>query len=491
MRLRLALLAVCALFSAHAATYYVDPQKGADNNGGISETAPWQSLAKVNAAAFAPGDRILFKSGGRWRGQLAPKGSGAEGQPIVIDVYGGRDKAVIDGAGEVEDAVRLHNQDYWDIRNLEITNFGPKSSVRRGVHVVAQDYGTMRGIRLADLYVHDVNGDFKIKDNGGIVWRTAGPKPTRFDGLVIERCHVYRVDRSAIVAVSAFTDRRKWFPSLNVAIRFNTVDEIGGDGIVPWATDGAVVEYNVARRCNARADSYNAGIWPWSCDNTILRYNEAFLTQGTKDGQGFDSDYNSRNTVFEYNYSHDNEGGFMLICSNGETRPDRLGNEGTIVRYNISQNDDERSIHMPGPITKTRIHNNSIFVGKHLQVYLIQFSDWHGWAEDTEIADNLFVVDGIARYGHEARRFENGTFDVGEGFGPAKGTVFRGNQLVGNHRNPPENGKSSGKAGVAGSEIGSFDAEALRNATPMERHHAWIKFLANRGKAGAPQLSEY
>jgi hypothetical protein len=78
---------------------------------------------------------------------------------------------------------------------------------------------------------------------------------------------VWKVDRSAIAAQSYHWPRRRWFPSLHVVIRDNFVEDIGGDGIVPWATDGAVVAHNIARHCNRRANAYNAGIWPWSADN--------------------------------------------------------------------------------------------------------------------------------------------------------------------------------------------------------------------------------
>ena len=59
--------------------------------------------------------------------------------------------------------------------------------------------------------------------------------------------------------------------------------------------------------------------------------------KGQKDGQAFDSDGFCRNTVFQYNYSHDNDGGFMLICGRE--------NVGTTIRYNISQNDQTRLFH--------------------------------------------------------------------------------------------------------------------------------------------------
>lgn len=104
-------------------TYYVDSSSGNDENNGISENAPWKSLEKVNNTVFQPGDQILFKTGSRYEGQLAPQGSGEEGAPIVIDMYGdGEEKPIIDGMGREDDrtildndgaAVVLENQDYW------------------------------------------------------------------------------------------------------------------------------------------------------------------------------------------------------------------------------------------------------------------------------------------------------------------------------------------------------------------------------------------
>ena len=83
--------------------------------------------------------------------------------------------------------------------------------------------------------------------------------------------------------------------------------------------------------------------------------------RGQRDGEGFDSDLNSRNTIIQYNYSHDNEGGFLLICNDGSQAPaDNAGNVGTIVRYNISQNDHHRGINIAGPVTNATIYNNTI-----------------------------------------------------------------------------------------------------------------------------------
>jgi hypothetical protein len=73
-----------------------------------------------------------------------------------------------------------------------------------------------------------------------------------------------------------------------------------------------------------RAEDYAAGIWPRSCDNTVVQYNEVSGMKGTREGEGYDSDYNCRGTLFQYNFSHNNDGGFMLVCNDaGLRRPKR------------------------------------------------------------------------------------------------------------------------------------------------------------------------
>src|SRR3981081_4451225 len=54
---------------------YVDYAAGDDRNPGNAPSTAWKTLAKINSTFFHPGDRILFKSGSVWTGQLWPTGS--------------------------------------------------------------------------------------------------------------------------------------------------------------------------------------------------------------------------------------------------------------------------------------------------------------------------------------------------------------------------------------------------------------------------------
>jgi hypothetical protein len=414
-------------------TYFVDSVQGNDANRGTSPAAAWQTLTRVNATTFVPGDRILFKSGGKWMGQLWPKGSGTEGRPIAIDQYGGKARPVINGNGGAEDTILLKNQEYWEINNLEVTNTGPTPGVRRGVRLVADNYGDVRHVYVRGLTVHDVNGIDDEKENGGITYNCVGDfKPSRFVDLRIEDNRIFHVDRSGIFGWSTHWVRSKWYPSLGVVIRRNVLDDIGGDGIVPVATDGALVEYNEVSRANQRSQGYNVGIWPWSADNTTVQFNEVYGTHGQRDGEGFDSDWNSRNTVIQYNYSHDNEGGFLLICNEGGLDPaENVGNIGTIVRYNISQNDHTRGIAVTGPVTNATIYNNTIYVGTNENVSLLLHADWNGWATGTYLYNNIFYVVGTAQFAYGVSRADNGAYATAAGFGMSKDTVFDSNLYFG------------------------------------------------------------
>ena len=285
-----------------------------------------------------------------------------------------------------------------EVRNLEVTNRGRRAGgASRRPRFPGQLRNGPSTSSSAGLYIHDVNGTNEKKDNGGIIFRTNGnTKPSRFDGLLIERNIIWQVDRSAIAAQSYHFPRTRWYPSLNVVIRDNLVDDIGGDGIVPWATDGAVIEHNIARNCNARAGSYNAGIWPWSTDNSLFQLNSAPSPAPPSTDRASIPISIPAIHFSQYNYSHDNEGGFLLICTpgkrnaSGESRQSRH-----IARYNISRNDKERIFHLSAA-ENTLVHDNAIYVPAGSEVQILLVSDWSGWPEGAVFRSNAFYVEGTA-----------------------------------------------------------------------------------------------
>lgn len=437
--------------TASAETFYIDSESGNDLGSGDSPTAAWKSLDRVNRQTFKPGDVIRFKAGSRYTGQLKPSGSGeiANGRTncITISSYGGSERPRINGEGKFLDALLLRNVEFWEIQDLEITNEGEtREPGRTGVRVLTDGFGKMRHIHLRNLFVHDVNGDLrKEKEGCGIFFESRGGNESHFDDLRIENCHVVRTDRNGICQRGGRTR------SVGVIIRGNLLEDIGGDGIKIWGSNGALVEHNVIRGGRMRCDDYAAGIWPFASDDTMIQFNEVSGMKGTKDGQGFDSDYLCRRSIFQYNYSHDNEGGFFLICAPGNSY-----NEDTIIRYNISQNDgvnSARVFHFGGGATNTQIYNNTIYVGTNQSLPMILCTDWSGGnARGTRFYNNIFYVAGRVTYD----------------WGKSSDTVFENNVFCGEHVNPPSDAVGMTNcptlihAGAGGDGFDSLKAYAFR-----------------------------
>lgn len=352
-------------------SYYVDSVNGNDTNNGTTPVSAFSTLAKINGMIFTPGDRILFKKGCEWNGSLSPKGNGSAAFPIVIGMYGQTGlKPRINGNGTVRATIDVINMNHIEIRNLEVTNYsGYFSDYRTAISVVGRDQ-IVSGITIKNCYVHSVDSSIVRTSTidphwyGGIVAKgeyyattTAGVQDVLIENNVVK----YLNPTAIVVNGGALAE--------GVVIRKNYVSNIGGDGIILVGTKGGLVEYNVAEACglNGSGNPY-VGIWAMTCDDAIIQYNESFGNQATADGEGFDVDNQCHNVIVQYNYSHDNAGGFILFnCL--------FGYSNTIVRYNISQN-DARCIfaYYVDGTTKgflSNVYNNTIYTSKTLESVIV------------------------------------------------------------------------------------------------------------------------
>ena len=414
--------AACNILSGEShVCYYIDAVEGNDLQNGCSENEPWKSLERLHELRLAPGDQIRFKRGQQFKGVLEIRATGTALSPIVIGAYGSAaQKPVLSAPDSSLFAVRILNSDYVTLQDLEIVNHGSDDQpYRTGVRVESMNKGVSRGIRLHNLTIRDVNGSLVKREGGGsgIYLVNGGDTLSTFDSLDIEYCHIRNCQRNAMIW-SSYADRQHWHPNTNVRVRYNLIEEVPGDGIVPIGCDGAVIEYNVVRRGVeglARGQEAAAGIWPWACDNTIIRFNESSDHKAPWDGQGFDADYNCFNTVIEYNYSHDNYGGMVLVCSSGDE--DRtsycIGTEHPIVRYNISIGDGNRpyptrgkmfspSIHIGGPVRGCTIYRNiirnKVKAAPEIDRSMLISDDWSGYADSTCVKENIFYTPEVSRF---------------------------------------------------------------------------------------------
>ncbi|MFI1092691.1 ricin-type beta-trefoil lectin domain protein [Streptomyces sp. NPDC020917] len=454
-------LSLAAAAPAHAApaasssAHYVDCSKS--RNGSGSQSSPWNALATVNATTFRAGDQILFARGTTCNGTLAPKGSGVSGSPIVVDTYGTGAKPLIAGGG-ASDAVLLTNQQYWEIRNLEVTNHGATAGNRRGVHIVLQDYGTGSHYRITNLTVHDVNGD-GVKDLGGsagIQFDVFGTSvKTKFNDVVVDGNDVYSVDRSGINMSTAWKCRASigypspcqygvdtYYPWTGFVVQNNTVHDIGGDGIVMQYTQNGLAQNNVAYDTAARWYGSNAAIWDWNADNVTFQYNEAYRTHklpDNGDGMAWDADYGTDGTVYQYNYSHDNEGGMAMFCGCGGGSTSTTN---AVFRYNVSQNDAGQVLRDAGE-SNGWFYNNTIYEPEGATAPILTSG-----RSSLTFANNLIVNHGSGGYQYS-------------------GTSFTNNLISGNTSNAPGGQiladpklKSPGSAGTGIGTVGGYQLTA-------------------------------
>ncbi len=449
--------------AAPSSVYYLDSSSGDDRNSGLGADSAWRTLEKANAVSFQAGDRLVLKAGGTWRGRLQPKGSGKPGQPIRIDRYGAGPKPIIRGSGEPA-AVHLYNQEHWEIANLEITNDGPAEGLRRGVLVEGSNLGrALTHIHLVGLDVHHVRGklgaDIVSKTTGGIAFEVRGTLlPTRFDDILVEGCTVESVDNTGLYTWSDFTPhpRDARWPELRntgVRIRNNRLSDIGKNAIGIRASEAPVIEYNRIEKAAARL--HGNALYVFGCRDAVIQFNEVYQTRFEKiEGAAFDSDYNSEGTLIQYNYSHENGGGLVNLCNNPESRPPRGYNVGTVVRYNISQNETDRVIGFDGPVTDVSIYNNTIYIGPGLKPRIVEFD----------------IFGKSPGYASRVRFFNNIIANMGQGtylWGDSKEITFSHNCFWGHHpdHEPPDPQKLTADplfVSPGGAAVGRQTADAYR-----------------------------
>ena len=393
-----------------AATYHVD-LAGSDEADGTAPNRAWRTLARASKAVLRPGDKLLFKSGSRFTGQLVIEAKGTPTRPIQIGKYGGKAFPVLAGEGKTNSTVEVHNPAHLILEDLEITNKLPDGKRRDnlyGVKLVANAGGEFEGIILRRLHVHHVSGGWDRPGGAGIGCNAmgdntnTGTKRSRFVGLRVEDCYVHNVSFYGMF-VSGWENRfrdTRWYPSRNVAVRNNFLHDIGGDAIVIIATENSAMEHNEAYRTSRGqqngGQTPSGGIWPHSSDGTIVRFNKVADIRGNMDCEPYDIDISCHNTIVENNLSENNSGGFLLLCSSAEaTGPTRDG----IVRNNLSIGDgfeSGRLITAVGLVSDIVIENN-VFIGTTARTVNV-LGGWESseypWCKKITLRRNVFFTEG-------------------------------------------------------------------------------------------------
>ncbi|KAJ5605165.1 hypothetical protein N7510_010319 [Penicillium lagena] len=124
----------------------------------------------------------------------------------------------------------------------------------------------------------------------------------------------------------------------------------------------------------------------------------------------YDVDHSTSGTIFEYNVSHDNEGGFFLIC------PYDKPTQNFTIRYNLSVNDRTRIVEIcDGQLVNGKIYKNTIFIGDGISPFIV--------TEDTDASLDVLLTDNIiykTGSGHGQWQLNDTVFSVNHNlfFGP-------------------------------------------------------------------------
>lgn len=368
--------------AAVGSIYYVDAASGSDANSGGAPASAWKTLAKVNATTLGPGDRVLLRAGQVWLNQyLDLRGSGTASSPIVVGSYGSGARPRIDfgntSVGGEGFGVRITNGSFWHVQNLEITSGSQATSLRRnGILILGAGAGggAFSHIRVVNNWIHHIYGN--DRRSGGInihARQSSGAVESTWDDVLIQDNIVDDVADTGIQTMtdsllsgSTWTHRIDAFTHL--VIRGNAVTAVHRDGILARASTGALVERNTTDRIGKYttvdtavvkylpAVSVVAAQWAYSSDRATFQYNQASRTRRIDgDGQPWDFDVDVTNSVYQYNYSYLNEGGTLLLMND---------TSGNVFRYNISQDDLDRSggaFSIPFGGGSLDVYNNVIF----------------------------------------------------------------------------------------------------------------------------------
>jgi Chitobiase/beta-hexosaminidase C-terminal domain len=385
--LALTSLTLAAASFASGATYYVDSSLGNDSNAGTIQSSPWQTLTKVSATTFQPGDQILFKCGDAWTGVLSPKGSGTSASPIVVNNYGSGALPLIQGNGVTGGAVSLANQSYWEINNLEVTNSASAAGDRNGIKVTASNCGLISHIHIVGCTVDNVTGtvgqQLTDKRTGGIyIGVIADTTATRYDDVLVTGCTVHDVSNQGVVtdnwdvSLTGSTDMTNYPGSSgwtarhfsHVTISNNLIYNVTKNALIIRLTDNTCLIENNVCHDTATALSGNT-IYTVCSSGTVFQYNEGYnnRTPIVQDGDMYDSDLSSTGSVWQYSYSHNNNFGLIMFDTN-------TSDTGMVVRYNISQNDKGGGggiFDINYGFAKASIYNNDIYVGSGMNSNII------------------------------------------------------------------------------------------------------------------------
>ncbi|MEM8947163.1 MAG: hypothetical protein AAGD11_18460, partial [Planctomycetota bacterium] len=412
---------VCAILAfltsvplASAADYYISSQSDFDTH---------------RRATFDPGDNIYFERGKSFNGMFAPTVVGTARQPINISAFGTGDRPVINNNGVVHPhptrsgatvsaGVLLFNSEYVELRDLEVTNTNGsvQSGDLFGIYVLGEDTGKYHNhIYIENNYVHSVNPGVAGKRRGGI--HLHGYSPTSSQTATYNDVRIVNnvvddvggvgigTDVDDLVDAHDFVGTHRENAITNLYVAHNWVGNTGRNTVIARDSDYAVYEYNTS--ANSSRHDTGHSFFNFRTIGLTFQFNEAYGNTGPgnePDRGGFDADYNSRDTVIQYNYSHSNNW-FAGIMK----RP----NADVTIRYNLSVN-DELGAYFYGfeddsDLTDLKVYNNTHYFDANINPEILVRDRT---PIESTFNNNIFYAAGTGTMGGNADNGTNVIYDT-------------------------------------------------------------------------------
>jgi hypothetical protein len=330
--------------------------------------AIWHSIDEVNqfasATGFVPGDQILFQSGQTFAGSLFLQSTdqqlnmGRPDAPITIGSYDPSDPTnplparatIASGAGG---GIEVYNAAGYHITDLNLQG-GWNHNLRTGNSSdgIIFDGNLGTGVVLSFVHIDHVAisgygvDSFNFDKGNGILFGNVENSACAYNYVSITDSVIHEGVSNGIYS-RAGKISNLLLDHIQIYDIYGLTNVNSGYGIHMWNLGGAVVE---------RCEVFNTGLWggdpnaggpdgsggPVAVDvshssHVLFQYNDAHNNHdhAGRDGDGFDFDEQTVDSIMQYNYSHDNDGvGYMLgtWSMNGY-------NSRNVLRYNVSEND--------------------------------------------------------------------------------------------------------------------------------------------------------
>jgi hypothetical protein len=332
-------------------TFFVSAA-GNDANDGRSEATPWKTIGKVNSSFWAPGDRIRFRAGDKFDGNvwLHPgnlPSRGDQNNRMIVETYftviGGPLAEINPTFGGETGMVHVDRVGGVTVQNLKLTAPDITKMPRGGVLINNNSAQRVGGITVQRCDISGIRHGEATGYFGGEVFVEGYPGTGGIENVLIQNNNLHGRDGPTSrddLGTGGFGNGRNVF---NMVHRGNLCYHIGGSSMLPTISptqqgyppmgdgldfngvQGGLSEFNII---HDNAWNYtNPGGGPCAiltanAANITVQFNEGYNIQPANpiqaaDFVGLDLDNSTEKSVAQFNYMHDNYNSGIMLFSNG------------------------------------------------------------------------------------------------------------------------------------------------------------------------------